>query len=119
MLNIESLQSAQHFIEQGQSVAQQIHQRVVVEKTTAGVFMLELFAETDARAEAAFIVLDALNDVGAGKGTTEIDPEAAERVLEKLSSSLQEHIHLKSPSQTVWMLNSYVRWLQGAIAEMK
>lgn len=119
MLNIESLQSAQHFIEQGQSVAKQIHQRVVVEKTTAGVYLLELFAEADARAEAAFIVLDALNGVGAGKDVTEIDVEAAERVFEKLINSLQEHIHIKSPSQTVWMLNHYVRWLGGAIAEMR
>lgn len=117
MVNIENLQVAQNFIEQCQSVAKQIHHRVVVEKTTAGVFLLELFAEADARAEAAYVVLDTLKDVGVEKDVTEIDKEVAERVLEKLSRSLQEHICIKSPSQTVWMLNNYVLLLEGAIAE--
>lgn len=118
MLSIENLRNAQNFIEQAKGVAKQVHDMIVVENTTVGSQLLNTLADADGRAAAAYTVLECLDEIEAN-GATELDKETATTLLAMLKQRLQNSIYGRLHEQTTWMLNDYVRWLEGAIATME
>lgn len=117
MLSIENLRNAQSFIDQSKTLAKEVHDMIVKEEVTVGPMVFEALINANARAAAARMILSSLDAVEA-TGATELNKGASTVLLGMLNSSLQSSIVGNAHPQTIWMLNDYVRWLEGAIAEM-
>lgn len=114
-ISIEHLRNVKRHITQAKAQAKEVFNTIVMEDSSAGTVALNSLIEADARAKAAYIIMDALEEAELA-GRNEVDKETAEFLLKRLEYRARNSIYEYAHEQTIWMLNDYASWLRGVIA---